>query len=138
MMKHTEGTGNPFLDGPALEQVRLGLRNAVVWADLCSQPSLSKVDLIIHLFAVSCTVWMYKLQLIVRGLDLLHVSSYMYDWRGRRLSSQVDSGLCVIFQPVLPGADVLTAGGTGFVLFLLIIAFLLSVILVVVPIIYDR
>ncbi|KAK8843387.1 hypothetical protein IAR55_007044 [Kwoniella newhampshirensis] len=80
--------GNPFLDGPNLEE-----------------PSLPRSHLIIHVVAIFFSF----LAICTMGA----VASFQAKWFS-------------------------TSGGTGFTLFLLLLAFLLSAFLLVVPIVYDR
>ncbi|WWC91316.1 uncharacterized protein L201_006259 [Kwoniella dendrophila CBS 6074] len=80
--------GNPFLDGPNLEE-----------------PSLPRAHLILHVVAI----FFAFLAICTMGA----VAGYQAKW-------------------------LKVSGGTGFVIFLLILAFLLSAFLMVVPIVYDR
>ncbi|WWD21095.1 hypothetical protein CI109_105576 [Kwoniella shandongensis] len=80
--------GNPFLDGPNLEE-----------------PSLPRAHLIIHVVAIFFTF----LAICTMGA----VASFQSKWFS-------------------------TSGGTGFTIFLLLLSFLLSAFLLLVPIIYDR
>ncbi|WVQ64016.1 uncharacterized protein L199_002175 [Kwoniella botswanensis] len=82
------GGGNPFLDGPILEE-----------------PSLPRSHLIIHVVAIFFTF----LAICTMGA----VAGFQAKWVG-------------------------VSGGTGFTLFLLLLSFVLSTFLLVVPIVYDR
>ncbi|WVF65656.1 hypothetical protein IAT40_000387 [Kwoniella sp. CBS 6097] len=85
---NTMGGGNPFLDGPVLEE-----------------PSLPKAHLIIHVVAIFFTF----LAICTMGA----VAGFQAKWFA-------------------------VSGGTGFVIFCLLLLFLLSAFLMVVPIVYDR
>ncbi|WVQ93296.1 hypothetical protein IAU59_000364 [Kwoniella sp. CBS 9459] len=82
------GGGNPFLDGPVLEE-----------------PSLPKAHLIIHVVAIFFTF----LAICTMGA----VAGFQSKWFS-------------------------VSGGTGFVIFCLVLLFILSAFLMVVPIVYDR
>jgi len=72
--------------------------------------------------------------------DVLHISGDMYNRRSRRFSIKVVrrvwAFLPVTFEALTEAVRI--AGGTGFTLFLLLVSFLLTTFLLLVPTIYDR